>query len=193
MGNDPRGVPAMPQVGLQVLPTRSIYDFDDSHVHVTLTFMTAALPDDLDVLARPLSYITWQVRSVDGAEHKVSLLDGTSSQLAVNKPEQKVEWGRLTAGPLLALRVGTQEQPVLETMGDDVRIDWGYAYAVAPAGAGPGGDRREPGAHRALRRPGRSAGRRRPRGCPGPPATTEPLLAFLFDLGRVGRARLRGT
>ena len=30
MGKEPPGVPAMPQVGLQVLPTRSIYDFEDS-------------------------------------------------------------------------------------------------------------------------------------------------------------------
>lgn len=58
MGNDPAGVPAFPQVDLQVTPTRSIYDFDDGHIHVTLTFMTAALPHDLEMLARPLSYLT---------------------------------------------------------------------------------------------------------------------------------------
>ncbi|MGA2618483.1 MAG: DUF4965 domain-containing protein [Thermoguttaceae bacterium] len=186
MGNDPRAVPAMPQVGLQVLPTRSIYDFDDSHVHVTLTFMTTALPDDLDVLARPLSYITWEVRSVDGAEHKVSLLDGTSSQLAVNKPEQKVEWGRLTAGPLLALRVGTQEQPLLETMGDDVRIDWGYAYAVAPADEVHSAI----GALKAIIDRFVAQGdlpaaddQRMPRAV----SDAEPLMAFQFDLGCVGR------
>ena len=42
MGDEPKDVPAMKQVGLQVLPTRTIYDFDDGHVHVTLTFMTPA-------------------------------------------------------------------------------------------------------------------------------------------------------
>ena len=46
MGNDPTNLPALPQVGVQVTPTRSIYDFDDGQVHVTLTFMTAALPHD---------------------------------------------------------------------------------------------------------------------------------------------------
>ena len=34
MGNDPTNVPALPQAGLQVTPTRSIYDFDDGQVHV---------------------------------------------------------------------------------------------------------------------------------------------------------------
>ena len=95
MGNDPAGVPALPQVGLQVTPTRSIYDFEDGQVHVTLTFMTAALPHDLEVLARPLSYLTWQVRAVDGKAHAVSIYDSTSSQLAVNQAGRK---GGLGAG-----------------------------------------------------------------------------------------------
>ncbi len=53
MGGDPAGTPALPQVGLKVLPTRTIYDFEGAGTHVTLTFLTPALPDDLDVLARP--------------------------------------------------------------------------------------------------------------------------------------------
>src|SRR5437763_2466151 len=131
MGSEPKDVPAMPQVGLRVWPTRSVYDFDDGHVRVTLTFMTAALADDLDALSRPLSYITWQVRSVDGAEHAVSIYDGTSSQLVVNSPDQKVVWARETAGDLWALRVGSQDQPILQRMGDDTRIDWGNVYPAA--------------------------------------------------------------
>ena len=66
MGTEPKSVPAMKQIGVSVLPTRTIYDFDDGHVHVTLTFLTPALPENLDVLARPLTYLTWDVRSVDG-------------------------------------------------------------------------------------------------------------------------------
>src|SRR5207237_7074307 len=125
--------PPLPQNGLQVTPTRSIYEFDDSHVHVTLTFMTAALPTDLEVLSRPVSYITWQVRSRDGAPHAVSLYDSISGLLTVNRPQQQITWARSPAGPLTALRVGTAEQPVLRTMGDDTRIDWGYAYLAAPS------------------------------------------------------------
>jgi hypothetical protein len=133
MGKGPKdtAVPPMPQVGLQMLPTRTIYDFDDGRVHVTLTFMTAALPDDLEALSRPLSYITWRVRSVDGAAHRVEIYHSTSALLAVSKPEQPVVWGRETMGPLTALRAGTEAQPVLGTMGDDTRIDWGYVYAAA--------------------------------------------------------------
>ena len=68
MGNQPDNVPAMPQTGLEVTPTRTIYQFQDSKIHVTLTFMTTALPDDLDALSRPLTYVTWTVRSIDASQ-----------------------------------------------------------------------------------------------------------------------------
>ena len=131
MGAEPAGIPAFPQLSLNVFPTRSVYEFEDAGVHVSLTFMTALLPHDLDVFSRPLSYLTWDVRSVDGAKHEVSIYDSTSSQIVVNEPNEPVEWSRVKAGKLTALRVGTQEQPILGSAGDDHRINWGYAYAAA--------------------------------------------------------------
>jgi len=132
MGADPETVPAFSQISLKVLPTRSIYEFEDAGVHVTLTFMTAALPHDLDVFSRPLSYITWNVRSIDKKVHEISVYNSTSSELVVNRNTEMVEWSRTEAGKLTALRVGTQAQPVLGSSGDDHQLDWGYAYAAAP-------------------------------------------------------------
>src|SRR5215813_6778870 len=39
MGTEPAGWPALHQIGVQVLPTRTIYDFEGLKLHVTLTFM----------------------------------------------------------------------------------------------------------------------------------------------------------
>ena len=185
MGNEPKEVQAFPQVALQVLPTRSIYDFDDSHVHVTFTFMTAALPDDLDALTRPLSYLTWEVKSVDGASHQIGIYDSTSSQLAVNGLAQKVTWGKAAMGDLTALRVGTEDQPLLRPAGDDTRIDWGYAYAVAPAAQ----THSAIGASEDLSRSFVDRGNlpneddaQKPRA----PNDRQPVMAFAFDLGGVG-------
>src|SRR5712691_396289 len=33
MGNDPKGVPALPQSSFQVLPTQTYYNFGNGHVH----------------------------------------------------------------------------------------------------------------------------------------------------------------
>ncbi|HEX3717511.1 MAG TPA: DUF5127 domain-containing protein [Verrucomicrobiae bacterium] len=187
MGNEPTNVPAMPQVGLEVTPTRSIYQFEDSKVHVTLTFMTAALPDDLDVLSRPLSYITWTIRAIDGGKHAVSIYDSTSSELAVNKRDEKVQWSRGKAGGLTFLRVGTDKQPILGSKGDDHRIDWGYAYAsartkkaVSTAAIGPN-DTLLQGFVQDGELPGQDDDR-----MPRPVTDRQPVMAFDFDLGAVG-------
>ncbi len=184
MGKDPADVPAFPQVGLQVLPTRTIYDFEDPRIHLRLTFLTPALPDDLDVLARPLTYLTWEVRSLDGKPHNISIYQSTSSQLAVNTPDQEVDWTRETMGGLTALRVGSVDQTLLMPAGDDVRIDWGYAYAVAPTAQ----VKAAVGASAALLKGFAAEGTlpaqddsRKPRAV----ADEQPVLAFAFDLGQV--------
>ena len=84
MGDEPKDVPAAAAGrGSRSCPTRTIYDFEGAGVHVTLTFLTAALPDDLDVLARPVTYLTWEVRSIDGKAHEVSVYFDASAELAV--------------------------------------------------------------------------------------------------------------
>ena len=184
MGDDPANVPALDQVSLQVFPTRTIYEFEGAGVHVTLTFMTAALPHDLDIFSRPLSYITWDVRSVDGNAHQVSVYDSTSSELAVNETSQPVDWSRMKAGRLTALRVGTREQPVLGSSGDDHRIDWGYAYAAALTKQ----SQSDIGANETLLNsfiqngtlPASDDAQ-----MPRPVRDNTPVLAFVFDLGSV--------
>ena len=187
MGTTPGAVPAMPQTGLQVTPTRSIYDFDGVGVHVTLTFMTAALPSDLDVLTRPLSYLTWSVNATDGQTHTVSVYDSASSLLAVNTPEQKVEWSREAMGPLTALKVGTVDQTLLSPAGDDTRIDWGYAYVAAPTAPSQAaigrGDALESGFASAGTLPAQDEAN-----TPRAASENTPTLAFVFALGQVGAA-----
>ncbi len=138
MGIEPKDAPALPQRSVSVLPTRTLYEFEDSRVHVSMTFMTPALPDDLEAFSLPLSYLTWQVRSVDGQEHAVALYASASSQLVVNRSDEKVEWKRARAGTLLTLAIGTVSQRILGSSGDDHRIDWGQAYLAADRGEAQG-------------------------------------------------------
>ena len=185
MGKNPAETPAFPQTNVQVLPTRTIYDFEDDHVHLTLTFLQPALPNDLDALSLPLSYLTWEVRSVDGKDHNVSIYDSTSSQLVVNRLDEKVTWARESAGGLTALRVGTVEQPVVGSCGDDHRINWGYAYAAAAskqAKAAIGADRELIAAFLATGQLPAQDDTRMPRAV----SDEQPVMAFVFELGTVG-------
>ena len=187
MGAEPKTVPALPQLSVTVLPTRSIYQFEGAGVHVTLIFMTAALPHDLDIFSRPLSYLTWDVHSVDGATHQVSLFDSTAATLAVNQPGEAVACSHDTAGPLTMLRAGTVAQPVLGSAGDDHRIDWGYVYAAAKTADASFAIAPKNGLLTAFV----TSDPRHPiDGRDKSPAAGEPTseLAFTFDLGAVGPA-----
>jgi hypothetical protein len=127
------GAPALPQKSLEVLPTRTIYTFEGQGIRLAVTFMTPALPEDLDILARPVTYITWEVRSVDGKEHTVSFADfGVSPDIAVNEPSQKKTSSCETNSNFVIIKTGSQDQQILAKKGDDLRIDWGYLYMASP-------------------------------------------------------------
>jgi hypothetical protein len=135
MGGIPRyfdiELPAMEQTSLTVLPTRTIYTFAVSGVQLTLTFMTAALPHDMDLMSRPVTTIEMDVVATDGQSHAVSLYLDIVSDWVVNIPSQKVVWGRHQLDERDLLWLGSLKQPLLEKSGDDLRIDWGYLYTTS--------------------------------------------------------------
>ncbi len=134
MGASPAAVPALDQVDLAVLPTRTVYKFQGAGVELVLMFLTPALPHNIDVLSRPVTYLVWGVKSLDGQKHDVAIYFDASAELTVNDPAQAVAWSKETFGPLVALKVGSKDQPVLAKKGDDLRIDWGYLYTAADSG-----------------------------------------------------------
>jgi len=132
MGAEPKGVPALAQKQLTVTPTRTLYAFEGAGIRLLAVFLSPLFPDDLDVLARPVSYLTLAVGSADGQPHSVEVYLEASAALAVNEPMQRVAAKSETVPGLAVLGYGTQEQPVLKKKGDDLRIDWGYFYLAAP-------------------------------------------------------------
>jgi hypothetical protein len=132
MGADPRQVPAMQQVSLEVTPLHTIYTFETAGVRLQVTFFTAAFPNDLDALSRPVDYLTWNITSTDSRPHAVDLLLDASPVIAVDTNDQDVTWGRSMVPGMQVLRVGSRDQRVLNREGDNLRIDWGYFYLAVP-------------------------------------------------------------
>lgn len=122
--------PAMKQMRLEVLPTRTIYRFQADGVELTLTFTTPSLPDDLDLLSRPITYVSFEVRSIDAKAHDVQLYLDVQTDWVVDSPGQQVVWSRHRLEGMDVLRVGSVQQPILGRKGDNLRIDWGYLYLV---------------------------------------------------------------
>jgi len=136
IGPSPRRVPALAQTELRVFPTRTVYSFRDAGIDLTVTFLSPLLAADLDILARPVSYLTFEARSADGRSHDVALYFDATAEIAVNDATQSVVWSRLNVDGAEALAIGSQDQPVLAKKGDNLRIDWGYFYLAVPAGQG---------------------------------------------------------
>ncbi|MBA4168757.1 MAG: DUF4965 domain-containing protein, partial [Chitinophagaceae bacterium] len=125
------------QENIIVNATQTIYDFTAGKIKLKVTFTSPLLLNDLQLLSTPISYITAQVQSTDGADHKVQVYLGASTDIATNTPLEEVKADKYSAGKLAILKAGTKAQPVLQKKGDDVRIDWGYLYVATPAASRP--------------------------------------------------------
>jgi hypothetical protein len=138
MGTQPRqdfalpAVAAMQQKSVQVMPLHTICSFEQNNVELRVTFFTPLIPEDLDVMSRPVTYLSWSASSTDGRPYQVEVLLDVDPQIAVNDPQQQVTWGRTRADDLTVLNVGTRDQGVLHQSGDRIRIDWGYFHLAVP-------------------------------------------------------------
>ncbi len=131
MGNVPEATPML-QKSVQVLPTRTIYVFEENGVRLTLTFLTPALPHKLNVLSRPATYIVFDAESLDGGGHEVAVYLSADGSITVNEPSEEVVWSRYRHPTLDLMGIGSAKQRVLERSGDDLRIDWGYLFLGVP-------------------------------------------------------------
>jgi len=124
------------QTGVTVAATQTDYTFTAGPVDLRVNFLSPLLLDELEVVARPVSYVTFDVRSNDGKSHAVQVYFGESGTMATNTVGQEVVADMGNATGLRWLNIGTQQQPVLQKKGDNIRIDWGYAYLAVPDQAG---------------------------------------------------------
>ncbi len=131
MGSQPADVAPMRQTGLRVLPTRTEYTWEAAGVRLLLCFLTPALPEDVDLLSRPVTYVVYEWEATDGQSHEIEVYLDASAELTVNTPDQQVQGEREEHDSLTAIRIGSVEQPVLAKKGDDIRIDWGFLYVAA--------------------------------------------------------------
>ncbi len=123
------------QTSLNMNATQTEYQFACGAVNLQLTFTSPLLVDNLDIMTKPVSYISFKTKSNDGAQHNVQLYFGAATDLAVNVPSQTVTAQQYTNDNLSLLKAGTVEQPILQKKGDNLRIDWGYVYIAAPSSA----------------------------------------------------------
>ncbi len=120
--------PALPQVDVTVKALTTVYTFENEKIRMELSFMSPLLPDDLKLLSRPITYISYKLTALDGKDHDIQIFIGVSCEMCVDNGTQSVTFGR-TAHSITASS-GTDR--MLKRSGDDHRIEWGTLHLIAP-------------------------------------------------------------
>lgn len=119
------------QTSVSLQPTQTVYSFVCGTVKLDVTFTAPLLPNDLELVSRPVNYITYNVASTDGKAHDIDFKLLASPVWATDYPGQPTQEEVIADGNLTMMRAGTTGQRVLEKWGDNRRIDWGYFYLAA--------------------------------------------------------------
>lgn len=121
------------QTSVDVQATQTHYTFVCGGVDLQLTFTSPFMPQDLELISRPVNYITYRISSNDGKAHDAKLYLEASPRWALDQPYQESVAERFEQQGLLFVKAGSKEQKILAKKGDDLRIDWGYFMLAAEA------------------------------------------------------------
>lgn len=116
------------QTDVEVRATKTIYTFENDIVKMTLSFRTPLLLDDLELMSRPVSYISYEVEYKDGEEHNTEIYMDICSEICVESTSQVVNFGTTD----YSVFIGKGNKDILSKWGDENRIDWGYVHLIAP-------------------------------------------------------------
>ena len=120
------------QLYADVQAMQTHYGFVCGPVELDVTFLAPLFLDDLDLVSRPVNYISYEVRSADGKKHDVQVLLEATPSWAVNVyGNEKTVSETYAQNGLLYLKASSVEQDILGKKGDDDRINWGSFYLVA--------------------------------------------------------------
>lgn len=124
------------QTSVNVQATSTYYSFVCGPVQLDLRFTAPFLPGNLELVSRPVNYVSYEVKSLDKAGHEVELsIAADAKGWCVNTPDQEVMAQVVDIPGFAAVRGGSVEQNILGRAGDDVRIDWGYLYLAGSESA----------------------------------------------------------
>lgn len=115
---------SLKQTKLEILPLTTVAEFEHEMFDLKVSFMTPLLPNDLKMMSRPVSYISYALRAKDGKQHDVELFFGLSTEAVVDNAKQTVSAGTYEHGAWC----GRGEEGMLTKSGDDLRGDWGYLH-----------------------------------------------------------------
>ena len=108
------------------------YGFTCGPVEFSVSFFAPLFLDDLELVSRPVNYISYKVKSLDGAKHDVKvMLEATPAWVVNAFGNEDTVSDTYSQNGLVYLKSAAVKQDILGKAGDDDRINWGAFYMVA--------------------------------------------------------------
>ncbi len=186
MGETKSGLPVLEQKRLTVDPTRTTYHFSNSGIDVEMSFLSPVLADDPKLLGRPVSFVEWKIRSLDGKPKNVEVYFDIEPQIAVMDATEEARFQRVNHPDFEFLRVGSVEQRVLGYRGDKTSLGWGYCYLALPKSECQASGFGTAAAMREAFEGGKFSGTTFNNPGPFRPATSQTAMAAAINFGAVG-------
>lgn len=126
LGIHPIDVPSLVQNRVIVEPWRTIYTFSTpkSTIELVVTFIQPIS------ISKPFTYITFDVRSLDGKNHSARIYFEQGPLICVNQKDELVYWNRSDTN-LTILTMNANDQTPFRVRGDATRNNWGYAHLIS--------------------------------------------------------------
>ena len=122
----------MPMTASRVTPMTTEYTFQAAGIQLTVRFTSPLLLDDLDILSTPISYVSYDVRSLDGQLHDVTIELWAFADLChEGEYEPQMQQGFFSENGLHYGYMGQVQQKPLSGSGDQVTCDWGYLFLAS--------------------------------------------------------------
>ena len=128
MGNPVRIGDKMRQSSVTVSATATVYYFEADGNELAVTFLSPVLADDLDLVSRPVTYITVQTN------REATVYIDMPGEVAVDRPNQEVTGASFQLAELKGASIHKAVPLPLSRSGDDLRIEWGTAYLATGKG-----------------------------------------------------------
>ena len=117
-------------IDVDVFSTLAIFEGAGIRLYVELTSPT--LLTDLELLTRPVSYMSVKYESIDEKKHDVSVKVIAGESLCLEYAGQApVTFEEVQIADVCGMKMGNSEQKPLNKSGDSICIDWGYFYLCA--------------------------------------------------------------
>lgn len=130
LGKD--GTRAAKVTSVRVMPTRTLFSVQAEGIQLDVTFWSPTLPNDLDKLSTPITFVDYVLSSIDGKEHDVTVELAVSDMLCFDGEQHPaLVTNEFSDNGLNICSIGQKQQKILCHSADRITIDWGYLYVAS--------------------------------------------------------------